>query len=255
MKKKNVLSWLVPVAVLLTVAINALANIIPFNGQTTGDISNSIKILFVPANYVFTIWSLIYAWLAVFAVYQFVAKKLPQNIDDIRKWFLLTCVANSLWIVLWHYEQFLLSVITMLILLGSLIMIYAGLLKSGKQKVSASWYWCVEAAFGLYLGWITVATIANIATALVVNEWGQWGIAAETWTVILLLIATLIGVTFAYCNRDAIYGLVLVWAFVGIWIKFQDLPIVGNTALIMAAVMAVASVVGGVRRFQLQRTE
>lgn len=253
MKKKNVLSWLVPVGLLVTVAINALANIVPFNGQTTGDISNSIEILFVPENYVFGIWSLIYAWLAVFAVYQVVAKKLPKNIDEIRKWFLLTCVINSGWIVLWHYEQFWLSVIAMLALLGSLIMLHSGLLRAGKEKVCASWLWCLEAPFSLYLGWITVATVANTATALVVSEWSQWGIASETWTVIMLAVATLIGVTVAYCSRDAIYSLVLVWAFSGIWVKFNgDVTIVANMALAMAGVMLIASIVGGVRRFKLQ---
>ncbi len=203
-------------SVVATITVNALANILPFNGQNTGQISDRFKVYFVPSGYVFAIWGVIYlAWLA-FCAYQL----LPRNrtnprFETLGYWFALSGLFNSLWLVAWHYNYFTLSLLVIIALLATLIMCYRRL-NVGRTAASVLERWCVDAPFGLYLGWVSVATIANAADVLWISGWNGWGIAPQVWTVIMLGVATLLGATVVWRRRDVIFPLVLVWAFVGI---------------------------------------
>lgn len=221
-------------ALMAAITANALANIIPFNGLTTGEISDKFPVYFVPAGYVFSIWGLIYVALACFVVYQALPKQLNSKLlAGVRPWFILSCLANGTWIFFWHYGLTKSSVLIMLVLLISLIMVY--------MKVHAALglthvqQWMIKAPFSLYLGWITVATIANITDALYAAGWGGWGIAPQVWAVIMLYVATAITLTFVFRNKDCMYALVIIWAFLGIAYKFQTVSIVFNTAMVVSA--------------------
>src|SRR5210317_1251869 len=83
------------VAFLATVAVNSLANILPINGITTGELSDYYGNLFTPAGYVFSIWGLIYLLLAVFSYYQYGADDaLHEKIDIL---FIISCLFNIVW--------------------------------------------------------------------------------------------------------------------------------------------------------------
>ena len=154
-------------ALVITLVINALATALPLGGRTTAEISDSFNILFVPAGYVFSIWGLIYLALIGFAVFQ--ALPAQQNNRAVRAtgwWFLLTCIVNSLWILFWQYGYYPLTLVMMLTLLVSLIVIYRRLMALGKADAAPRWL--VRFPFSLYLGWITVATVAN-ASAVFTN--------------------------------------------------------------------------------------
>src|SRR4030043_626994 len=145
--------------ILATIVINALANALPINGQNTGEISDRFQVYFVPAGYVFSIWGLIYLGLIAFAIFQ----ALPSQRENprLRKvgwWIALGGFANIAWIFLWHYEQFPLTVIAMLVLLGSLILTYLRL-GIGRSTAPAAEKFAVHLPFSIYLGWITVATV------------------------------------------------------------------------------------------------
>src|SRR5512137_3017840 len=137
----------VSVTILATIVVNALANILPINGQNTGQISDRFHVYFVPAGYVFSIWGLIYLGLIAFAIFQ----ALPSQRENLRLrktgwWISLGGLANIAWIFLWHYEQFPLTVIAMLVLLGSLILTYLSL-DIQRSKVSASEKWTTHLTF------------------------------------------------------------------------------------------------------------
>jgi hypothetical protein len=166
-------------AVIVTITMNILANALPLNGQNTGDISDRFQVLFVPAGYVFAIWGLIYIGFITFGVYQALpSQRVNPRLRRVGYLFALSCVANIAWLFCWHYNQFALSVVVMLALLGLLIAIYLRL-EIGVKSVSTVEKWMVNIPFSVYLGWITVATIANITDLLYYIGWNGWGLAPE----------------------------------------------------------------------------
>ncbi|MGC9334951.1 MAG: tryptophan-rich sensory protein [Anaerolineae bacterium] len=230
-------------ALVATIVLNGLANALPLNGLTTGEISDRFDVYFVPAGYVFSIWGLIYLALSAFAVYQ----ALPSQRDNPRLrsigyLFALSCVANIAWLFFWHYELFPLTIVAMVALLLLLIAVYLRL-GIGSTAVSTIEKWLVRVPFSIYLGWVTVATVANATSLLDYLNWDGWGISPEIWTVIMLLITTAITWAVALTRGDIAYTLVIVWALVGIAVKHASTPIVSTTAWITTAVVALAAAV------------
>ncbi len=237
MKTSRLQHWINIAALVVTLIINVLANALPINGQTSADIANRLPIYFVPANYVFSIWGFIYLFLIGFGIYQ----ALPAQRDNaylrrIGYWFVVSCAANSAWLFLFHYEQFALSVIAMLVLLASLIVIYTRL-EIGKKEVDRATKWLVHVPFSIYLGWITVATVANVSYVLYDAGWDGFGIDGTVWAAIMLIVATGIAIRIIIQRRDIAYTAVLLWAFVGIVIKQSGAALVAGTAALMAFVM------------------
>ena len=205
--------------IIATLVVNGLANALPLNGQNTGQISDRFDVYFVPAGYVFSIWGLIYLGLIVFAIFQ----ALPAQRENPRLratgwWISLGGLANSAWIFLWHYEQFPLTLVAMLILLGTLIVTYLRL-GIGRTSAPAAETWAVRLPFSIYLGWITVATVANVTSLLDYLNWDGFGIAPEIWMGIVLAAVLVIAVLMNFTRRDIAYALVILWALAGISIK------------------------------------
>ncbi len=244
MKKFSALRILNLLGVAVVILINGLANSLPLNNLTTGEISDRFEVYFVPAGYVFSIWGLIYVALIAFGIYQAApSQRQNQRLDRISYWFLLSCLANIAWLFSWHYEQFLLSLIMMLFLLLSLVVIYLRL-DIGRARVSTAETWFVNVPFSLYLGWITVATIANVTSLLYFYGWDGWGISPEVWTVIMLAAAGLISALMSLTRNDVVFSLVIVWAVTGIAVKHSDIPTVANAAWLTAIFVLVMMVVG-----------
>jgi hypothetical protein len=212
--------------VLATLAVNILANALPLNGLNTGQISDRFQVYFVPAGYVFSIWGLIYLGLIVFAVFQ----ALPSQRENPRLratgwWISLGGLANITWIFLWHYEQFSLTLIAMLVLLATLIVTYLRL-GIGRTPVSSTERWAVHLLFSIYLGWITVATVANVTSLLDYLNWDGFGIAPEIWMAIVLAAVLAIVVLVNFTRRDVAYTLVILWALAGIAVKHAAVTLV-----------------------------
>lgn len=232
---------------ILTVTLNALANILPINGRNTGEISNSFPTFFVPAGYVFGVWSLIYLGLLAFVVYQALpAQRENERLRQIGSWVIASNLLNAAWILVWHYNLVALSLLVMASLLGCLLMIYTRLDRE-RSTVRGVQRWLVNTTFSLYAGWITVATIVNVSVALISAGWDGFGISGELWSVALLVIATIIGALVALPRRDWVYASVLVWSFIGIGNKFATLPLLANAAYVAAAVVSVIVLLSLVR--------
>ncbi|MDX9903125.1 MAG: tryptophan-rich sensory protein [Bacteroidales bacterium] len=192
------------------IVMNYLANALPLNGKTTGELSDAYPNLFVPAGITFSIWGVIYILLIAFCVVQFTTSH-QTVIAQIGWLFGLTCIFNGLWIVAWHYGRLPMSLILMAGLLIALLWIGV--------FIKDLPYGLIKAAFGVYLGWICIATIANVTALLVNYNWGGFGISEQTWTIIMILAGTLL-VALAIWRLDNPYiGLAVVWAFIGIMIK------------------------------------
>ncbi len=225
------------VAALAALVVNGLANALPLNGQNTGAISDRFLVYFVPAGYVFAIWGVIYLGWIAFVVYQALpAQRENARLHRIGWLFALSCVANAAWLFLWHYNHWTLTVLVMLTLLLLLISIYLRL-NIGRTAVSTAERWCVDIPFSIYLGWISVATIANITDWLYAWKWDGFGIAAPVWAVILLVAATAIALAMALTRADIAYLAVLVWSFSGIAVKQSAIPMVTIAAWAMTALV------------------
>lgn len=225
-------------ATVLALVVNVLATTLPLNGKNTAVISDQFKVYFVPSGYVFAIWGVIYIGWIAFSIYQ----ALPSQRDNARlqriSWlYALSGVLNAGWLFMWHYELLPLSVVVMLALLVTLIAIYLRL-DNGRVQVSAVEKWCVNIPFSVYLGWISVATIANITDLLYAWQWDGWGVAPEMWAVIMLAVATILGLAIALMRGDASFLLVLVWSFIGIAVKQAPTPLVANVAWVMTVLVA-----------------
>jgi hypothetical protein len=221
-------------SVILALTVNILASALPLNGQNTGAISDRFKVFFVPAGYVFAIWGVIYLGWIAFTVYQFLpAQKESPRLRRLGYLFALSGVANAAWLFCWHYNQLGLSVLVMLSLLGLLIASYLRL-DVNRTPARRNERWCVDIPFSVYLGWITVATVANITDWLYQVQWPGWGLSPQIWAVVMLAAASLIGLLMALTRQDAAYLLVLVWSFAGIGVKQAAAPLVAVSAWIAA---------------------
>jgi hypothetical protein len=246
----NILSF---VAVLV---VNTLASTVGINGRLTGALSDAIPNLFVPAGLTFSIWGVIYLLLLLFIIAQ--ARGLfsagesgPEGTRRIGWLFFLSSGANVAWLLLWHYELVGLSLLAMLVLLGSLLAVYLRL-GTGRTPAGPAERWFFRVPCSVYLGWITVATIANATAFLVKAGWNGFGLPPEVWTVVVIVVAALITGAVLATRRDAGYGLVILWALVGIMLKrsADAAPasrVVFVTAIACAAAVAAGIIASGVR--------
>jgi benzodiazapine receptor len=236
--------WINVMAVIATIGVNILASALPLNEQTTGEISDRFQVYFVPAGYVFAIWGVIYLGLAAFAVFQALpSQRENPRLRRIGVLFPLSCLANIAWLFLWHYEFFALTVVVMFALLLLLIATYL-LLGVGRAQVSMAEKWLVQIPFSIYLGWITVATIANVTSFLYYINWDGWGVSPEAWAVIMLVAGAAIASAVSLTRGDVAYMLVIMWAFAGIAVKHAGTPLVATTAWVMTVLVALVLAVG-----------
>ncbi len=202
------------------IGANVLANALPINGTTTGDISDAYPNLFAPAGVTFAIWGLIYLLLGIYTFYQ-----MGQDSQDsvhkgamkrINLLFSISSLANAAWIIAWHYRIIpvsLLLIVTILICLILINRITGTMEFSGQEKLF------IRLPFSIYFGWITVATIANVTTLLVSIGWEGYGLSEMVWATLVIAAGCLIGLATIIRNKDIAYGLTILWAYGGILLK------------------------------------
>ncbi|MFN8417717.1 MAG: TspO/MBR family protein [Anaerolineae bacterium] len=239
------------VAVIATIVFNGLSQSLRLGGTNSAEVSNSFPVYFVPANFTFSIWGVIYLLLIAFAVYQ----ALPSQRTNIYArrigWlFIVTCVLNCAWITAFQFRQFWVSVLIIVALLATLILIYQRL-GSGQQQVSTRDYWFYRLPFSVYLGWVSVATIANLTVTLYSAGWDGFGLSGPVWAAIMLVIGGVLGAIMLLTRRDVAFALVILWAFGGIVSKQAEFAIVAGTALAVIVALVVLLVVTILRNRQI----
>jgi len=242
-KTVQIVNILAFAAVLL---VNFVSNALPLNGRTAAEISDSLPSYFTPAGYTFAIWGLIYSALLGFIIYQALpAQRNNALIGKIGWGFVISSVANAAWLFAWHYGFYVLSVLIMLSLLVTLIVIYRRLeIGQPKPSLPLADKLLVQLPFSLYLGWITVATIANVASVANYLGWNGLGIAEPTWAAIMMGVAVVVAGLLLFNRRNFSYAGVLIWALFGIRTAQADVAIVANTAVIAAGLILILALVG-----------
>jgi hypothetical protein len=224
------------------VYVNTLAVTLPINGKSTGELSDQYPNLFVPAGFTFSIWGVIYLLLFIFVIYQIwvsLNKKVTQKLTaQSQLLFGLTNILNISWILAWHYEKMWISVFIMITFLSTLIVLFIN-----NEKIKTTTFIekiALETPINVYLGWISVATIANITALLVTLGWSGSPLTESTWTIIMLSIGAVLAVIMLFRRSNFAYALVIIWAFYGIFSKRQasENTEIAQTALILIAVIS-----------------
>jgi hypothetical protein len=233
--------WLNILAFLFTVLVNGLAGSTTIiGGKNTAQISDANPTLVTPAGYVFAIWGIIYILLGIFVIFQALPSEKGKDYQKRIGWlFVLSSLLNIAWLFLWQFEYLSFSVILMFLLLATLIALYLRL-NIGKSTASLREKLAVHLPFSVYLGWITIASIANVAATLVSVNWDGFGINPETWAALIIIIALLITLLVIAIRKDVAYGLVIIWALVGIAVKQSGNQNIVMITEISAIVVAIA---------------
>ncbi len=237
----TLLKWMNIIAFALTVLVNGLAGSTTIlGGKLTAEISDANPSFITPAGYVFSIWGVIYILLGTFVVFQALPSQKEKNYHERIGWlFVFSSLLNIAWLFLWQFEYLGLSVILMFLLLATLIAIYLRL-NIGRSPVPLGERLAVHVPFSVYLGWITIASIANVTVTLVSVEWDGFGISQETWAFLIVIIALLITLLVVATRKDLAYGLVVVWALLGIAVKQSGNQNIVTTTEISAVVIVIA---------------
>jgi hypothetical protein len=204
-------------ATVMVLIVNAAANLVPINGLNTGELSRLYPTGFTPPGYVFSIWSVIYLGLLAFGIAAWRGSpRIRSRIAAITNPYLLNALGNAAWIFAWHYRQVLLSVVIMLFILATLIVIFTRLRRLSPPSTGE--FLCVDGVFAIYFGWITTATLVNVATLFFDIGWYPFGLTMDQWALATVCGATAVYVWMVAVTRNVAYGAVFVWAAIGVFL-------------------------------------
>ncbi|MCE1197234.1 tryptophan-rich sensory protein [bacterium] len=259
------------------VAVNGLANVLPLNGVSTAALSDEIPNLFVPAGLTFAIWGVIYLLLAGYvaaaiaearrAAIPAAPGKLPSGRAAWSRYdailFLVNAAANAGWIFAWHWRLIWVSMALMLIILATLILLEdgnqvklaAGGPLAADRDVTPSRRFFLTAPLRVYLGWISVATIANATALLVRMGWNGFGLDPRIWTVVVIGVGLLVALDFALGKREIAAPLVIVWAYLGIVVKRVQVDAAYSAPVWIAAALAIAAILAAIAVPRLKRRQ
>lgn len=232
-------------AVVIAIAWNSLVNILPLNNVNTGVVSDSYPNLFTPPGYVFIIWGVIYTLAIIFMAYQVrPSQRGADYLWKIGRLYFISSLINVIWLVFFHYSYgitylYLISTGILLLLLGDLLLIYIRL-GIGSEAVPRGVKLAVHAPMSIYLGWISVASIAAIASAI---NAAVPGIPLEMQAIVtaaMLAVALILTGLMLWMRRDIVFALVVIWAVTGISMKQAGIQVIYITALAVAAIAVVA---------------
>lgn len=243
------------IALVSTIIINYVSNTGLLNGKTIGDVSNGLTTLFTPAGYAFAIWGFIYLLLIGFIFYQGKSLFSSNNSSDdvvlkIGWWFVISCIANSAWVFLWIYGYTGISCFFILLLLFSLLqIIFRCRLELDLEPFSKMLF--IAWPFVFYAGWVTVASIANISAYLFKIGWDGFGIAPDTWAILMIVVAVLVNIWAIKSRNLREFAFVGAWALIAIGFRNQETAAhVANIAYIGAFTLVLACAIDSFYKFR-----
>lgn len=236
------------VAFVATLSANGAAATGAMSGDSIAVVANRFPSLFLPANYVFGIWSLIYAWQAVFIVYQALpTAAASRTVTRLGPWWLVSNVLNAVWLATFSFSRFALAMLIMLALLGTLIVIAERLRRA--PAMNPAEVACVRWPFDLYLAWISVAVIANTFQLAHAVGFDGAGLSELTWSLTMMGVATALGWILALMRGMWVFPFVVAWALRGIAARHADVaPVVAAAGALVPAGIAIGVLLAFVAR-------
>ncbi|MBP3965079.1 TspO/MBR family protein [Paenibacillus lignilyticus] len=235
---RSVLPFINAIDLALVLVLNYWFEKLPLGGKTTGQIAAQYPVLIQPAGYAFGIWTVIYALLIGFVVYTFTKEgSQSRSVQACSLYFMLSCIFNVWWLAAFHLEKLTASVIIMFSLLFTLIILYTRIRSFSKRPFALADRIFVFLPFSLYLGWICVATIVNVAVALYAFHWNRFGISDEAWTIFMLIIAAMLASWMGIRYNDQAVVTVFIWAFIAIGVSNDSHLVIAYTAYFLALLL------------------
>lgn len=193
-----------------------------------------------PAGPAFSIWSIIYLGLVAYAVWQLLPKqRAAERHRRLGWWVVASLLLNAAWILSIQYDQLWLSVPLIAALLVVLLRCFVLCLEFRPAGTIDALV--TDGTLGLYLGWVAIATAANVTALLVDIGFDGFGIASDVWAVVVIAVAGAAGLALVFSGRGRIapilsLGWGLSWLAVG--------RLTGNLVSVPAATAAIIVVVG-----------
>ncbi len=234
--------WILLISVVLVILMNFLSNAIPFGGQTNADVSVKFPTLITPAGYAFSIWGVIYLMLLVFAVFQLQRAKEIRFYTLVWPYILIGCGANMLWLIAFQNEWLGVSVLIISVLLWSLISIFK-LFYRLRLVLNTTHRYFFQVPFSLYFGWVSVATMVNFAVFLTSLNLKLFAGREEITAVVLLILGFALAMFLLIGQKDYVFSLSVVWAYVAIWIANAEVASVMHTTKYAAIVLIAAAII------------
>lgn len=247
-------AWINIVFLLATLVVNGLGAAGVINGLSQKEISDRYITLITPSPSTFSIWSVIYILLITALLVMVFKKNDPyyqKAIDEITLLFRISCLFNIVWIVMFSFLFIELSSLFIFAFLITLSLIGLKLRKIHlKNRV------LLPMTFGLYTGWLMIATVVNIAASLVKIEWGGFGIEHEILAVTTLVVAIILVFLVLQSNKNAVFPLPVAWAYFGIY-EFLNAPEGFNGAYGLLEIVCLGGVVVliGIAAIQLYKNQ
>ena len=235
------MKWASIGAMICVLWINALAGSGSLSGKSIGQIANDYPSFFLPANYTFGIWSLIYIGLIGFSLYQLspYGSRNPR-LPGLRILWLLSCLLNSLWIIAFSFEWFGASLVIIAGLFVTLLL-FNERSASNPETLRTLDHTFMVYPFTLYLAWISVAVIVNSFQFFTYLELKGLGISGEVWSVVMMAVAAAFGVFMLLYRRAWLFPLVVAWALIGIGKRFDEIELIKYAAFSIAALSVTAA--------------
>ncbi len=245
-------AWINGLFFAVTLVINTLGALGLINGLSQKEISDMFITLITPSPSTFSIWSVIYSLLIISVIVMIVKKDntyYKNAVNQISTLFRISCILNIAWIIAFSYVQVELSVLLIFGFVIALSLICQNLLKINDEK-----HWLLPLSFGIYAGWLFIATVVNTAAMLVKLKWNGFGIADDIWAIIILIIAILLVIMVLSKNRNAAFPLPIAWAYFGIY-QFLNAPegFKGEFGLLQNVVLAGMAVLAALAAIQFYR--
>lgn len=231
------------VMIVAAFVINALSNLVPLNGKSVGELSNTVfqGVLMTPANYAFAIWGVIYLGVFAFGIHQVLPQVRSQRkLDSLRSLMMWASGAQIAWIFIFLSRQFVLSLVAMVVIWIALCLGYLHMAKM--RPFPRSQQWTIQVPWSIYFSWISVATIVNVAIALFSVGWTGGFLSPQMWTMALMIVAMGIGMVAVWIHGDLAFAGVFIWALVAIAIRHQEIPALFGTGIGTAIALGLVSV-------------
>ena len=261
MQNDKLRQFLVVFSVVTMIVMNYLSNARAFGGMTNGEVSDKYHTLITPAGYAFAIWGLIFLGLLAFAVYQALpSQRTNPRFRAVGWWVVLNTLCNAIWSPLFNNERIGMALIVILVMLFSVAIIEQRLLMRPHVPVvapdldatlpesptSSAQTWLARIPFSLYFGWLTVATILNVAVYLKATEFNLLGLSEQTWAIAILIVGLVVGAWLFNRYRSVAYILVFAWAYVAIAVEqagYGSVQVAAGAGAIGAVLLAISGII------------
>ncbi len=244
--------WAVLIFYLATIVMNFISQTLPFNGQTNGEVSDKYSTLITPADYAFSIWGIIFLALGIYAFFQAFSQKADKRIyDQVSIWLIVAFVCTSLWLPAFQYEMIALSALIMLAILGSLIQVSIMLTQDRTMALKEKAW--VRIPVGLYLGWISVATLVNLSVLAKYGGWYLLNFSEVNWLLIMITVSLVLALLITKATGNLVISLVFVWAYVAIAVRHSDENAILQCSLGAAIILFIYGIMLLVRQLRKQQ--